>query len=278
MADLIVLINEAAPALLARPLLYYLAENNIEYSDPSGKTPFPLLLYHNFQGDVDTKFAFPGGQFLDHNKPKFKTYPPDRFGIDSDKTYFYLTTANTIALQNHQFVSRAASAEKQADGAFVSPRVGHTAYDLVPKPGNNRTPYWVTQLPQVFVPDHGTVFGVEFMRLLVELLDAPQDRYQAAGAGEGRRLLLPGGRRRRAQGRASACARLFRHATRPGDGAQAEEGETVIPSCGSPRPLPDGRGSVQAADSTEPRASASGQTLYANFRNLAQPQPSLTRD
>jgi len=30
-----------------------------------------------------------------------------------------------------------------------------------------------------------------------------------------------------------------------------------------------GRGSVQASDSTEPRALASGQTLYANFRNLA---------
>jgi len=174
LADLIVLINEAAPALLARPLLYYLTDNHIEYSDPSGKTPFPLLLSMTSQGDVDTKFAFPGGQFLDHNKPTFpKDQPPDRFGI-TDKTYFYLTTANTIALQNHQFVSRPVSAEKPADGAFVSPRVGHTAYDLVPKPGNNRTPYWVTQLPQVFVPDHGTVFGVEFMRLLVELLDAPK--------------------------------------------------------------------------------------------------------
>jgi hypothetical protein len=42
----------------------------------------------------------------------------------------------------------------------------------------------------------------------------------------------------------------------------------LVPSCRSPRPLPDGRGSVPAADSTEPRASASGQTLYANFRNL----------
>ena len=30
-----------------------------------------------------------------------------------------------------------------------------------------------------------------------------------------------------------------------------------------------GRGSVEAADSTEPRASASGQTLYADFSNLA---------
>src|SRR5580692_4835391 len=42
-----------------------------------------------------------------------------------------------------------------------------------------------------------------------------------------------------------------------------------VPSCGSPRSLPNGGGSVQATFSTEPRASASGQTLYANFRKLA---------
>jgi len=45
------------------------------------------------------------------------------------------------------------------------------------------------------------------------------------------------------------------------------ENNLLAPSCGSP--LPDGRGSVQAADSTEPRASASGQTRYANYRNFA---------
>src|SRR5438045_236513 len=39
-------------------------------------------------------------------------------------------------------------------------------------------------------------------------------------------------------------------------------------NCKSPSPLPYGRGSVQA-DCKEPRASASGQTRYANFRNLA---------
>ena len=36
-----------------------------------------------------------------------------------------------------------------------------------------------------------------------------------------------------------------------------------LTASGSASPLPDGRGSVQAADTTEPRASASGQTLHA---------------
>jgi hypothetical protein len=38
-----------------------------------------------------------------------------------------------------------------------------------------------------------------------------------------------------------------------------------------------GRGSVQAADSTEPRASASGQTLYANFCKLVLGELLITR-
>src|ERR1700733_14407395 len=61
------------------------------------------------------------------------------------------------------------------------------------------------------------------------------------------------------------------------DRLEALEDKCTAPSCASPRPLPDGRGVLQpphtmerqAPDSTEPRASASGQTLYANFRNLA---------
>ena len=46
----------------------------------------------------------------------------------------------------------------------------------------------------------------------------------------------------------------------------------LVPSRASRRPLPGGRGSVKGADSTEPRASASGQTLYTHFRNLASGQ------
>jgi hypothetical protein len=38
-----------------------------------------------------------------------------------------------------------------------------------------------------------------------------------------------------------------------------------------------GRGSVEAADSTEPRASASGQTLYANFCKLVLGECLITR-
>jgi hypothetical protein len=178
-ADLIVLINEAAPAQLARPLLLYLHDNKIKYQDQNGED-FPLVLSMTSSGDIDTKFAFPGGQWLSpHPKGLNKIKPPDAFGIDSDLTYYLLTTANTVALQNREFLRRPASSIGTVPpAAYMTATVsGKFIYDFVPisEPSpRNDTPYWVSQLPQVFVPDHGNVFGYEFMCLMNDFLFAPQ--------------------------------------------------------------------------------------------------------
>jgi hypothetical protein len=174
-ADLIVLLNEAAPAGLAVRFLKYLKNENVTYSDDSG-TNHPLLLSMTSSGDVATKFAFPGGQFISPSRPaNLKKHPPDEFGIDSDLTYWLLTTANTVALQNHEFDSRTPPLPPP-DNVYVSVLVGpKLAFDFVrarvPNPIKNDTPYWVSQLPELFVPDHGTVFGCNFMYLLLNLLE-----------------------------------------------------------------------------------------------------------
>ena len=175
-ADLVVLINEAGSAQLARPFLYYLKQNHVRYR-ADHQQDSPLLLSLTSAGDVATKFAFPGGQWISPHRPKNlrKIDPPDAFGIDDDKTYYLLTTANTIALQNHVFQPRPADTLNDAPpDAYTSVTVGKKAiYDFVPlrdpDPRNN-TPYWVAQLPQVFVPDHGEVFGYEFMNLVNQFL------------------------------------------------------------------------------------------------------------
>ena len=174
-ADLIVLINEAGSAQLARPFLYYLKEKGVHYRSDNQQDS-PLLLSITSTGDVVTKFAFPGGQWISPHRPKDlkKIEPPDTFGIDNDKTYYLLTTANTIALQNHAFQRRPNDAQGPPPDAYVSVTVGGKAiYDLVPMRDpnpKNTTPYWVAQLPQVFVPDHGEVFGYEFMNLVNQFL------------------------------------------------------------------------------------------------------------
>ncbi len=179
--DLLLLINEAAPAQLARPFLYYLKNQNVSYKDDKGQD-YPLIVSMTSVGDAATKFAFPGGQFISPHKPKLnKIVPKDMFGIDSEKTYYLLTTANTVALQNRVFVERGPkNPATTPPGAFVTLALdpnNKNIYDFVPLktqnpklPVNNDTPYWVAQLPQVFVPDHGSVFGYQFMRLLNEFV------------------------------------------------------------------------------------------------------------
>jgi hypothetical protein len=135
----------------------------------------PLLLSITSTGDVATKFAFPAGQWISPHRPKLnKIEPPDVFGIESDKTYYLLTTANTVALQNHLFQQRPAdSLDTTPSGAYstvcVSKNMIFDYLPLDPSPRNN-TPYWVSQLPQVFVPDHGEVFGFQFMNLISTFL------------------------------------------------------------------------------------------------------------
>ncbi len=173
--DLVVLINEAAPAGQAVSFLKLLLHHRVTYKDKDGHD-HPLLLSITSSGDVATKFAFPGGQFLSPHRPANSKRDPDEFGIDSDLTYWLLTTANTLALQNHKFDSRLRT-EPPAENAYLSVNVGRKmAYDflkITPAP-RNVTPYWVSQLPQVFVPDHGTVFGCNFMYLLMSFLEKGQ--------------------------------------------------------------------------------------------------------
>ncbi len=193
-ADLILLINEAASAELARPLLYYLHDQHVKYRDDHGRD-VPLLVSITSKGDTVTKFAFPAGQWISPSRPKDlkKIDPPDAFGIDNERTYYLLTTANTVALQNHEFKRRPSNGlSDPPQAAYLTSRVSRKlVFDFVPiadpKPRND-TPYWVAQLPQVFVPDHGTVFGYEFIGLINEFVIKSQ--VIESGSNKVRRRLL----------------------------------------------------------------------------------------
>jgi hypothetical protein len=167
------LINEASPAQLALPFLTFLKDNRVTYKDSQGRD-YPLLASLTSVGDIATKFAFPGGQWISPHRPPLKKIPRDEFGIDDENIYYLLTTANTVALQNWTFVQRQSEElESTPQGAFVtldiSPKNLFDFVSMTPASSND-TPYWVGQLPQIFAPDHGSVFGYQFMRLLNEFV------------------------------------------------------------------------------------------------------------
>lgn len=162
-ADLMVVLNEAGAADQARPFLVRLLKEKIEFTKDG--EPHPLLLSLTSAGDLATKLAFPGGQFVSTEKPsKWTIYnnPPDPFGLASSRPYYYLTAANTVALQSHEITNT------PSNEAIVNiPAVDGRDYFVVRKGGaTNTTPYWIIQIPQVFIPDHGSVFRPEVIALL----------------------------------------------------------------------------------------------------------------
>ena len=170
-ADLIVLLNEAAPAAQAKPFLEKLLDQNIIYEDAEHRQ-YPLLISLTSTGDVATKFAFPGGQFITPHRPPHKAYnPPDVFGLSSNTPYQLLTAANTVALQSHEIIlSEKIKSEDTVD--VVIPDVDNHTYLAARRADRrNNTPYWIMQMPQIFVPDHSTIFRPEFEKLLIAFLE-----------------------------------------------------------------------------------------------------------
>jgi hypothetical protein len=172
-ADLILLLNEAAPAMLAAPFIQELIQRKIDFSH-DGQS-FPLLVSMTSEGDPATKLAFPGGEFISPNRPSTVGCPNekvlecnnglDTFGQKSTIAYNLLTTANMQALQSHTFEVKKAQENcrftiklnEKGDQYCIARKTAKKGQPSV----ENKTPYWVMQMPEAFVPDHGSVFRDE---------------------------------------------------------------------------------------------------------------------
>ncbi len=170
-ADLIVLLNEAGPAAQAKPFLQKFLDQNIIYEDAEHRQ-YPLLISLTSTGDVATKFAFPGGQFITPHRPPKETYnPPDAFGLTSNTPYILLTAANTVALQSHDIILKEDIGSEDIVDVII-PGIDNHTYLATRRPDRkNNTPYWIMQMPQIFVPDHSTIFRSEFQSLLIAFLE-----------------------------------------------------------------------------------------------------------
>lgn len=167
-ADLFILLNEAGAAAIGRPFLMELSDQGVTYNDQRNR-PHPLLLSMTSTGDVATKFAYPGGEYLSFKRPVTENYsPPDRFGQASTLPYNLLTAANMIALQSHRIVSCTSPA---TDGLAIT-LTSRTSYCMTPITDGrlNKTPHWIMPLPQVFVPDHSSVFQMNLLKLISAVL------------------------------------------------------------------------------------------------------------
>jgi hypothetical protein len=199
-ADLLVLVNPAAPALYARSELSAIEHWHLEPKESvddsyvcKGSPDWrPFIVSVTSVGDSATGIAFPLSTTLGYSLERYRdyTYPSpstQRPPIDSpphDQHYYYTHTEGHVAeLFSHQLTMESAPEGKVGVVApcgdpCASPDTlcyvsSLSRFTLTRNPAslNRATPYWIMQAPVSLIKDHGDVFNDRFVEMLAGLLE-----------------------------------------------------------------------------------------------------------
>ena len=211
-ADLVVLINQAAPAAHAVTLLSQYREElqRVNLLRPPRKScasgdsqqdckPLtrPLILSVSSESDLATRAVLPIAETI--SPATARVLPPDTQlpkGLDLKKV-FTTAAAHTPQLQSHHVIECKdgdCSPCLKTDSFYIPVSITLPKY----APGNdtpkdkdlkycvvrdfsawNRTPYWIFQIPPAIVPDHGTIFTDRFTDFLTSFLP-PLEEFRKA--------------------------------------------------------------------------------------------------
>jgi hypothetical protein len=212
-ADLIVLVNPAAPALFARSELSALEQWKVEACEAvkpeyvCGGSPAwrPLIVSITSEGDDATGFWFPVGTSLGYSLERYRDYKydacprVDRPAVDTpthQQRYYYTHTEGHVSeLFSHTLSQKNAPQgeagkvtpcaadpckQDQSELCFVS---GSSSFVIKQsqvwngeKSLNQGTPYWIMQAPVSVIKNHGDIFNDVFIDLLAGLLDVTSRR------------------------------------------------------------------------------------------------------
>jgi hypothetical protein len=180
-ADLIAMVNEAAPATEAKQMLDLLKRHRMKLTVKVSETEEieqPLFLSITSEGDAATALLMPLGQYPSLITKNMRKYQhPDPPEIPNQSTYYLHTTAHlpplfshVIGPENDKNIAKAKEQAGHESRCFTS-KVLDRRYCIVPVPDRyNDTPYWVMAMPKEFVPDHSTIFRPVFRELLAEFI------------------------------------------------------------------------------------------------------------
>jgi hypothetical protein len=213
-ADLVVLINQAAPAANAVTLLgkYRADLQKVNLLRPPRQSKCapgdssqdcksltrPLILSVSSETDLATKTILPVAETID--PPPNRPPPPPQSqlppGLDPKKV-LTTTAAHTPQLASHQIIQCAngdCSPCLKLDKYYIPVAITLPRY----APGNNtggdenikycvvrdfkawnRTPYWIFEIPPAIVPDHGTIFTDRFTSFVTSFLP-PLETYRSS--------------------------------------------------------------------------------------------------
>lgn len=182
-ADLIVLVNSAAPALQSKHLVEVLEKK--EVSEETGRhDDVPLLLSITAENDRATRGLFPIAMKLESRRQKFRddTNPGQRELLTR-------TAGHTPFLYSHErlgFDAKAAClgaaddlplnvlrcrAEEGSDSSTAIFTVGERKYTIRRNAkASNHTPYWILQAPRSVIDNHSGFFTDQFINFLRGLI------------------------------------------------------------------------------------------------------------
>lgn len=182
--DLVLLFNEAAPALLARQLVEVFARHRIKVYQVDyvgNRAERPLLISITSTADWATRFAYPIGNAFGAAFRRFRKYGSEHCspGAASQKEYYKRTAGHVPALHTHIVTAKPLPKGAQpAEGVHiefdadsgrrtVSFDGEKNNYTIRPSPRSfNDTPYWIMQVPASMSNSHNDIFNFDTERLL----------------------------------------------------------------------------------------------------------------
>ncbi|MFQ6024761.1 MAG: hypothetical protein ACE5NW_18765, partial [Acidiferrobacterales bacterium] len=187
--DLTLLLNPAAPSLLAKQLTEVLELERAQFyrvDSQGNRYQRPILVSVTSVADRATRVLYPVGSSFGVMTSKFRKYGPEFCHPVSGQRSFYLYTAghNTI-LHSHDVTATPLPLEGQSDRKLqlqreYDPVSGQLAisfngtehrFTIARKPhALNDTPYWIMRVPKSLIPDHSDIFGLDTIRLIQALL------------------------------------------------------------------------------------------------------------
>ena len=173
-ADLIVYVNSANDSFHAKEMIELLKRSSVEVGRRPGAPAGPLFLSVTSVGDLATKIAFPIGQDFSALTKSFRQYDYTDGGslTDSQRKYFKRTPGHLRRLLSHEVVKNSLG---KIDCTSIDDKVrfyvGDECYELHPRSLRwNDSPYWITTVPKVIIPDHSQIFTDAFVEMLTEVI------------------------------------------------------------------------------------------------------------
>lgn len=187
-ADLILLINPASQAIVAKQLVEISERHHLKFTreDEEGRRyEVPLVVSLTSEADTATRVFFPVGMQLRGLSKRFRDYGPELCGRGGQATYFRRTAGHQPVLHSHLLSAQplgndAAPALLREVRLEYDPETrqevftatgARLRYHIRANPRSwNDTPYWIMSAPPEVLPDHSRIFSREVLELGAMLL------------------------------------------------------------------------------------------------------------